>query len=340
VEPLRIGVLGAARISEIAIIKPAHATGTRLVAVAARDRERAEEFAARHGIERVLDSYQEVIDDPEVEAIYNPLANALHAPLNLAAIEAGKHVLTEKPYASNAPEARLVRDRAEMAGVHVVEAFHYRYHPLMQRMIELAGDGEIGDLSFVEARMLMPPPAAGDPRWQLDLAGGGLMDVGCYAVHAIRDMGAFAGGEPEIRSARGGEIPAYPGVDAWMDAEFAYPNGVKAVMQSGMTHGVLDFSLRLVGTKGEAYAPAFLKAHEDDRILVTVGTDQRIESMGSRTTYTYMLEAFTRLVRDGEPMATDSDDAVVTMEMIDDLYRAAGMQPRPVAVLPDGRSHA
>jgi predicted dehydrogenase len=326
--PLRLGVLGAARISEIAIIDPAHVTGARLVAVAARDRGRAEAFAARHGIERVLDGYQEVIDDPAVEAVYNPLANGLHGPWNLRAVEAGKHVLTEKPFASNAAEARAVRDAARAGGVHVVEAFHYAYHPLMQRMLELAGSGEIGDLRLVEARMLMPPPAAGDPRWDAALAGGGLMDVGCYAVHAIRDMAAFTGGEPSIVSARAAEIPAYPGIDAWLEAELAYPNGVPATLHSSMTHGVLDFSLRLVGTKGEAYAPAYLQAHQDDRVVVTVGTDQRVEHLGSRTTYTYQLEAFARLLREGEPMRTDSDDAVLTLELIDGLYLAAGMSPR------------
>lgn len=327
-EPLRLGLLGAARISGIAIIEPAHITGDRLVAVSARHRTRAESFALEHGIERVLENYQAVIEDPEVEAVYNPLANGLHGPWNLAAIAAGKHVLSEKPYASNAAEARVVRDAAAAAGVHCVEAFHYRYHPLMQRMIELAGDGEIGELTHVEARMLMPPPPAGDPRWQAALAGGGLMDVGCYAVHAIRDMSVFAGGQPTIVRAAGGEIPEHPGVDAWLNADLAYPNGLSATLESSMTHGVLDFSLRLVGSKGEAYAPAFLQPHLDDRIIITVGTNQRVEQMGARTSYTYQLEAFARLVRDGEPMATDADDAVITMQMIDDLYSAAGMAPR------------
>jgi predicted dehydrogenase len=326
--PLRLGLLGAARISDIAIIQPAHITGDRLVVVAARHRDRAEEFAAKHGIERVVDDYQAVIDDPEVEAIYNPLANGLHGPWNLAAIAAGKHVLSEKPYASNAAEARLVRDAAAAAGVHCVEAFHYRYHPLMQRMIQIAGDGEIGELTRVEARMLMPPPSAGDPRWQAAVAGGGLMDVGCYAVHAIRDMSVFAGGEPTIVRAMGGEIPEHPGVDAWLNADLVYPSGLTATLESSMTHGILDFSLRLVGSEGEAFAPAFLQPHLDDRIIITAGTTQRVEQMGARTSYTYQLEAFARLIRDGEPMATDADDAVITTQMIDDLYVAAGMAPR------------
>jgi predicted dehydrogenase len=327
-EPLRLGVLGAARISGIAIIEPAHITGARLVAVAARDKTRAREFAEEHGFERVLDDYQAVIDDPEVEAVYNPLANAQHGPWNLKAIEAGKHVLSEKPFASNAEEARRVRDAAKAAGVACVEAFHYAYHPLMARMIELAGNGEIGELQYVEARMLMPPPAAGDLRWTASLAGGGLMDVGCYAVHAIRDIGALCGGEPRVVAAKGGEIPEHPGVDAWLSADLAYPNGVPARFESSMTHGVLDFSLRIVGSRGEAYAPAYLQAHLDDRIIITIGTEQSVEEMGSRTTYTYMLEAFTRLVREGVPMRTDADDAVVQMGLIDDLYVAAGMQPR------------
>ena len=329
-EPLRFGLLGAARISDMAVIQPSRITGDRLVAVAARDRHRADEYASRHGIERVLDDYQAVIDDPEVDVVYNPLANGHHAPWNLRAIAAGKHVLSEKPYASNADEARVVRDAAAAAGVHVIEAFHYRYHPVQQRMIELAGSGEIGDVVYVEARMLMPPPRSGDLRWDWDVAGGGLMDVGCYAVHGLRDLAGLLGGDPGIVRARAGELPAHPRIDAWLNADLAYPNGVPARIECSMTHGVLDFSLRIVGSNGEAYAPAFVLPHMDDRVIVTVGTEMRVEELGSRSSYTYMLEALRRLIRDGEPMVTDAEDAVVTMQLIDDLYVAAGMPPRPV----------
>ena len=141
-EPLRIGVLGAARIAAAAIAAPARLTGTRLVAVAARDRARAEAFAAEHGVERVLDSYADVVADPQVEAVYNPLANGLHGPWNLAAIDAGKHVLAEKPSASDAVEAREVRDAAARAGVLVMEAFHYLYHPVARRLLDVVASGE------------------------------------------------------------------------------------------------------------------------------------------------------------------------------------------------------
>jgi len=159
-EPLRIGVLGAARITALSLVGPARTTGDRLVAVAARDRPRAAAFAARHGVERVADSYAALLDDPEVEVVYNPLANALHGPWNLAAVIAGKHVLTEKPSASNAEEAAEVRDAAAKARVTLMEGFHYPYHPLHARLHELVSSGELGELREVEIHMIMPAPGA------------------------------------------------------------------------------------------------------------------------------------------------------------------------------------
>lgn len=329
--PLRFGLLGAARISDMAVIQPSRITGDRLVVVGARDGERADAYARRHGIERSVEGYQAVIDDPEVDVVYNALANGHHGPWNLRAVEAGKHVLSEKPYASNAEEARRVRDAAAAAGVHVVEAFHYRYHPVQKRMIELASSGEIGDVVYAEARMLMPPPPSGDLRWDIDVAGGGLMDVGCYAVHGLRDLASLLGGEPAVVRAQAGEIPGHPDIDAWLTADLAFPNGVPARIECSMTHGVLDFSFRIVGSKGEAFAPAFVLPHTDDRIIITVGTEQRVEELGTRSSYTYMLEALRNLVREGVPMVTDADDAVVTMQAIDDIYSAAGMRLRPVS---------
>ena len=122
---LRIGVLGASRIAELAIVGPARELGHRLVAVAARDPQRARAFAEKHGVERVLTSYADVIGDPEVDVVYNPLANSLHARWNLAAVAAGKPVLTEKPFARDREEAQRVADAADAAGVTVMEGFHY-----------------------------------------------------------------------------------------------------------------------------------------------------------------------------------------------------------------------
>jgi predicted dehydrogenase len=324
-----VGVLGAARISERALIGPAAATGTRLVAVAARDRARAEVFADQHGIEQVHASYADVIADPEVEAIYNPLVNSLHAPWNKEAILAGKHVLTEKPFASNATEAAEVRDLAHGTALVLFEGFHYLYHPLMQRLMSLLGDGELGTLRRVESALFMSAPAADDPRWSLDLAGGALMDLGCYALHAQRVLGDFAGGEPRLVDATGAERAGAPGVDEWAQAHLEFPSGATGLARCSMVSEDLDMSLRVVGTTGEAFIPDLLYAKGDDRIIVTSGRGARTEHCGDATSYTYQLRAFIDAVRHRTPYRTDADEAVATMSLVDDCYRALGLGPRP-----------
>src|SRR3954449_10479655 len=135
--PIRIGILGAARIAPPALVRPARAVAeVELNAVAARDPARAQAFASKHGVPRVLTSYQELLDDPDLDAVYNPLPNGLHAEWTLKALEAGKHVLCEKPFTANAAEAQTVADAARASGLVVMEAFHYRYHPLAARMVE------------------------------------------------------------------------------------------------------------------------------------------------------------------------------------------------------------
>jgi len=328
-EPLRIGVLGAAQIAENAIVDPARSTGARLVAVAARDRRRAEEFAAAHGVERVLDSYAEVIADPEVEAVYNPLVNGLHAPWNLAAIAAGKHVLSEKPFAACAEEAEEVRDAGAAAGVVVMEAFHYLYHPLTQRLHELLATGELGALQRFEATLTGPPPSPEDPRWSLSLAGGALMDLGCYALHAHRVLAPWAGGPPRLVGATGGERAGAPGVDEWVEAELAYPSGATGVARCDMAGATTEMTCRIVGTGGEARAANFAVPQLDDRLFVSSPTGDRVEHLGTKPSYAYQLEAFTASVRDGAPVPTDGADAVATMRLIDECYRAIGLEPRP-----------
>src|SRR3954453_3465142 len=131
--PLRIGILGAARIAPAALIKPARRVDeVEVAAVAARDRVKAERFASKHGIPTVHDSYESLLDDPTIDAIYNPLPNGLHGRWTIAALEAGKHVLCEKPFTANADEAEQVAEVEAATGLVAMEAFHYRYHPLAQ----------------------------------------------------------------------------------------------------------------------------------------------------------------------------------------------------------------
>jgi predicted dehydrogenase len=327
--PLRIGILGAARIAERAIVKPAAATGSRLVTVAARDLRRAEAYAAEHGIERATDSYAAVIADPEVEVVYNPLPNALHGPWNHAAVKAGKHVLSEKPFASTAEEAAEVRDAARKAVVTVVEGFHYLFHPVMQRLIALLDSGELGDLQHVEAIIAMPPPEDGDLRWSYRLAGGALMDLGCYGLHANRTLGRFAGGEPELVNARAKERASAPGVDEWLEADLRFPSGATGTVRCSMVHPTREMTLRVEGTRGEATVQDFVEPPLDDRLVIRTGTGETTEHLGTRSSYTYQLEAFIQALRGGTPMPTGPDDAVATAHLIDQCYQAAGLPLRP-----------
>ncbi|MEU9539057.1 Predicted dehydrogenase [Streptomyces sp. OV198] len=333
-EPLRIGVLGAARIAELSIVGPARTTGHRLVAVAARDRDRAEAFAATHGVERVADSYAELVADPEIEVVYNPLANSLHGPWNLAALQAGKHVLTEKPSASNTEEAAQVHEAVAKAGTVFMEGFHYLFHPVTRRLHELLDSGELGDLRHVETMVAMPAPPDDDVRWQLPLAGGALMDLGCYSLHAQRMLVPWAGGAPRLVAARGGEKGQAAGVDEWLDVDLEFPGGATGSARCHMAHDTWQMSCRVVGSRGEATAVNFVQPHLDDRVVVRTAAGERTEELGRRSSYTYQLEAFAAHLRRGTPLTLDADDALTTMRLIDDSYRAAGFPVRPRTVLP------
>ena len=327
---LRIGVLGASRIAESSIVGPAAELGHRLVAVAARDPQRAESFAGKYGVERVVASYQDVIDDPEVDVVYNPLANSLHAPWNLAAIAAGKPALSEKPFARNQSEARKVAEAAKSAGVTVLEGFHYYFHPVTQRAFTLAADGAVGELTHVEVRMAMPAPDEGDPRWSYELAGGALMDLGCYGLHVMRSLGRMSvpglGGRPSITRAHAEQ--RNPDVDAWCDVELEFPGGATGLSANSMVAEDYSFTIRLVGKSGELLVHDFIKPNDDDRLTIRTLHGATVERLGTRASYTYQLEAFAAHVEHGVPLPFGTEDAVANMAMVDTAYRAAGMNPR------------
>ena len=327
--PLRIGVLGASRIAAAAVIEPARETGDRLVAVAARDPERAAAYARQHGFERVHASYADLLADPEIEVVYNPLANALHGPWNRAAVAAGKHVLSEKPFASTAAEARDVLDAAATAGVTVLEGFHHVHHPVLRRLLALVESGELGELRHVDAEFTMPAPPDDDPRWSLDLAGGALMDIGCYPLHVLRMLARQAGGEPEVVSATAVERAGRPGVDERVTAELALPGGATGTARADMGAAEVSITCRVVGTRGEATAVNYVLPHRDDRVVVRVGGDERTEHLGTRSTYLFQLEAVRAHLHDGTPFPLAPDDPLRTAELIDAVYTAAGLPLRP-----------
>ena len=325
---MRIGVLGAARIAPAALVKPARVVdGVEVGAVAARDRRRAEAFAARHGVPAVHDSYVGLLADPSLDAVYIPLPNGLHAQWTLAALKAGKHVLCEKPFTSNAAQAREVAAAADGTGLVVMEAFHYRYHPLARRMAELVHGGELGRIQRVETAMCFPLPRFSDIRYDFGLAGGALMDAGCYAVHAMR---LLAPGDPKVTAARALTMRRDRRIDRAMTAQFSFPGGATGEIRASMwSSSLLRVRARAVGERGALTVINFTAPQLWSRFTVTVDGRRRRERFGGEATYVHQLRAFAAAVR-GEPAnLTPPSDSVATMSLIDDIYTAAGLPLRP-----------
>jgi predicted dehydrogenase len=322
---IRIGVLGAARIVPFALIKPAQLVPeVEIACVAARDASRAAAFARSHGIARSASSYDALIEDPAIDAIYNPLPNSLHAPWTIRALEAGKHVLCEKPLTANAVEAERVAEAAKRSGRVMMEAFHWRYHPLAKRMIEILKSGELGKLRRIETWMCYPLPEPSNIRYRLDLAGGAGMDAGCYAVSMLRHL---SGEEPEVVSARAWMIS--PGVDRRMEAEVRLPSGASGHLTASILSATLfRFKATLIGERGTMVALNPIAPQFFHRLTVTVDGKTRREHLGKVATYTCQLQAFAAAILHGTPFPTGPEDAVANMRVIDAVYRGAGLSPR------------
>lgn len=328
-QPIRIGVLGAARITPIALLGPAQGLeGVEVTAMAARDKTRATKFAAKHGIATVHDSYDALLNDPNIDAIYNPLPNSHHMEWTIKALEAGKHVLCEKPMAANADQAQAMKDAADRTGMILAEAFHWRYHPLCARVQEIMTSGEIGEVQHIHARFCIPLPEPKNIRWRLDLAGGATMDTGCYTVNMLRVM---AGAEPHIISAKAKQIR--PGVDRSMQAQFRFDDGrTGSICTSMLGWPLVALYIQVRGSEGDMHVTNPLGPHLYNKITVNTDAATRSEKVsGKRATYSYQLEAFRNWLRDGVPMPSDAADGVRNMQVIDDIYRAAGMMPRTSA---------
>jgi predicted dehydrogenase len=323
--PLRIGVLGAARIAPAAIVRPARRVeGVEVVAIAARDPARARAFAAKHSIPRVIDSYEQLVADPEIDAVYNPLPNGLHGRWTMAAMAAGKHVLCEKPFTANADEARSVAAAHEGSAVVLMEAFHYRYHPLFARVRDLMASGAVGTVRHVEAWLCFPLFSGKDIRWNPALAGGATMDVGCYPIHMVRHL---VGAEPEVTAARA--RLRSPGIDRYMEADFRFADGVTGrALCSMLSSQFLRIGLRVRGDDGEIRVLNPLAPDRFHRLSIRTSAGNTVEHSTRRATYDFQLDAFAAAIGRSEPIVTGPDDAIANMVVIDAVYRAAGLEPR------------
>jgi predicted dehydrogenase len=305
---VRWGVVSTARINNKALAGARLAENVEVVAVGSRDRERGEAFAAEHGIGRVHGSYEDLLADPEIEAIYIPLPNSLHVPWSIKALEAGKHVLCEKPLTRRAADAAAAFDAAHRAGRLLMEGFMWRYHPQTEALVRLAR--EIAPLRLVRAAFgftIADDP--GNVRLQGELEGGSLMDVGCYCVSALR----LLGGEPEAV----GAVSVGDEVDVRLAGVLRLPGGVLGAFDCGFDvppRGVIE----VVGAGGTLVAED--PWHGQSPRLTRDGEEISVDTANP---YGLELEDFSAAIREGRPPRLGREDAVGQARAIEMLYAAA-----------------
>jgi xylose dehydrogenase (NAD/NADP) len=310
---LRWGILSTANISRELL----GSEGGTFAAVASRAGDRAEAFAREHGIPRWHGSYEALLADPGVDAVYVPLPNALHVEWSIRALQAGKHVLCEKPMSRRPEEVERAFDVAEREGRVLAEAFMWRHHPQLRRARELIADGAIGRLRLMRASFAFNAADPGDIRLRADLDGGGLMDVGCYCVSGCR---ALAGAEPErvqAEQAIGGD-----GVDVVLVATLRFPGDLLATIDCGLALAERD-ALEAVGDEGSLFLDdpwhgreAVIEVRRGDR------STERVET-GSANSYALEIADFEAAARGESPPMLGREDALGQARAIAALYASA-----------------
>ena len=324
---LRIGLLGASRIAPGAVLAPASKRDdVEITCVAARDPHRAAEYAQAHGIPHVAADYGDLLARADVDLIYNGLPPSAHLEWTVAALEAGKPVLCEKPFAMTAGQARTMTQAAERAGLPLIEAFHYRFHNVIRRAEALVRSGALGTID--RAHAVFEAPIARTPdelRWRAELGGGGLMDLGCYPIHALRTL---IGEEPQVREARGEFVD---GVDVKMTAVVAFPSGAQAEISCAMAPEAPAARLTLTGSKGRLEIVNFLAPQLGCRFTTTIDGETKDQPTDGPTTYEAQLEHVVDVMTSGATPLTGGADAVANMAVIDAIYAAAGRKPLVLA---------
>ncbi len=323
-EKVRWGVLSTARIGTEKVI-PAMQRGrwTQVVAIASRSLEKAQEAARRLGIPRAYGSYAELLEDPEVEAIYNPLPNHLHVPWTLKALQAGKHVLCEKPIGLSAQEAQALLDAArQFPRLKVMEAFMYRFHPQWQKTKELVEEGRIGVLRAVMTAFSYMNRNPEDIRNQVKIGGGALLDIGCYPVSLSR----FLWGKEPLRAVAAVQ----------RDPELGIDRLTSGMLDFGTGHSVFTVSTQLLrfqrvqvfGTEGRLELEIPFNAPPDRpcRMWHTFGSKTEELELPVADQYTIQGDLFSQAVREDAQVPTPLEDAVANMQAIDALFRSEQSQ--------------
>ncbi len=317
--PLRWGVLGAAWIAERAVLPAIRAEGGAIVALASRDRDRAQALARRFQVARVGDGYQDVLDVPGLDAVYIPLPNSLHARWTIAAAARGLHVLCEKPLADHPDAGRRMVEACAAAPVALAEAVMYRYHPRMEAVERCCRDGELGELRHVAAHFSFPLAPGPNIRWDARLGGGALLDVGGYAVGAARWL---LGADP-VRVAA--VVRRQGSVDVQAAAVLDFATGATASVAVSF-QAAEHQRLTVVGTRASLTVPRPFTAWVGEALPLELERDGATTLIPTPAAdpYRAMVRAFTLAVRTGAPLRTPGADGVRTLEVLQACRDAAG----------------
>jgi predicted dehydrogenase len=312
---LRLGLLSTARINRLILAGAEGTDAVDVVAVASRDGEQARAYAEERGLPRWFAGYEAMLADPEIDAVYVSLPNSLHVEWSIRALEAGKHVLCEKPMDRRPEQVERAFDAAEQAGRVLMEAFMWRHHPQTKRIVELVRDGALGELRLVRAAFSFPLADLSNIRLSRELDGGALMDVGCYCVSAAR----LLAGEPEAFGAVQTVAPS--GVDARLAGAMAHAGGALSHFDCA-----LDLpdrtELEVAGSEATLVTRDPWHARSPGLELRRGGDVERIE-VERADAYTCQLENFAAAVAGTAPPLLGRDDAVGQARAISALYAAA-----------------
>lgn len=325
-KPVKWGIVSTAEIGMKKVI-PAmlRAKGVEIVGIASRDAARAKEAAAQLGIPKSYGSYEALLADPEIEAVYNPLPNHLHIPVTLQALAAGKHVLCEKPVAMTADEARQLLDAAKKSGKLVTEAFMVRYHPQWRRARELAQSGQLGDVKLISSVFCYYNDDPANVRNQADIGGGGLYDIGCYPIVTARFV---FGAEPTRVAAVIDWDPKFK-TDRLTSALAEFPGGRHLVFAAA-TQLVPRQHVQILGTKARAEVMIPFNAPPNQTTILRIddGSDLTGANIVSETLpacdqYTLQGEVFSAAIRGEGKLEFGPEDAISNMRVIDAMFAAA-----------------
>ena len=318
---MRLGLLSTANINRAILAGAAKTDRVDVVAVGSRDAERAEAYAAEHGIATAHSSYQALLADPDVEAVYISLPNGMHHEWTMQALAAGKHVLCEKPYTRHPGEAEEAFDAADAAGLVLAEAFMYRHHPQTAAVARLVADGAVGRLCAVKATFTFPLHDLSDVRALPELDGGALMDVGCYCVSGIR----LLAGEPE--HVRGEQVTGTTGIDMAFHGTLRCADDVVGQFEASFRSPQRQ-SLEAVGETGVLVVEAPWRLDWGGSVTLRRDGETELVEVKGADSYTRELENLADAIEGGAPALLGRADAVGQARVIDALYRSAASGTR------------